>query len=47
MKLPKSLESILEDNLSGSVTLLKRLMLALEKELLDPELDAVTFIGYL
>lgn len=46
MKLPVALQQILNDNLSGSVTLLKRLMTALENELLDPELDPSTFISY-
>lgn len=47
MSLPKSIQVILDDNVSGSVTLLKRLMVVLEKELLDPELDPTSFIGYI
>ncbi len=47
MKLPLSLQQIIEDNTSGSVTLLKRLMIALENELLNPELDPASFIAYI
>jgi translation initiation factor 2B subunit (eIF-2B alpha/beta/delta family) len=47
MNLPASLQQIVDDNLSGSVTLLKRLMIALENELLNPELDPATFINYI
>ena len=46
MILPVALKNILDDNLSGSVTLLNRLMIALENELLNPELDPATFISY-
>lgn len=37
----------MDDKVSGSVTLLKRLMIALENELLNPELDPATFISYI
>ena len=47
MNIPPSIQQIMDDNLSGSVTLLKRLMMELEHELLDPETTAETFIGYL
>ncbi|MEX2369856.1 MAG: hypothetical protein WD578_02530 [Bacteroidales bacterium] len=47
MAIPDSLQHILKDNLSGSVTLLKKLMVALENELLNPVLDPATFIGYI
>lgn len=44
--LPDSIKLVLEDNLSGSVTLLKKLIVALENELVNPGLDPATFIGY-
>ncbi|MCF8226827.1 MAG: hypothetical protein K9J30_13200 [Bacteroidales bacterium] len=47
MILPEPLKQIQDDNLSGSVTLLKRLMVALENELMNPEMDAVTFMSYI
>lgn len=47
MILPASIQQILDDNLSGSLTLLKRLMIVLENELLNPELDPATFIAYI
>ncbi|HKK61261.1 MAG TPA: hypothetical protein VJ951_01800 [Bacteroidales bacterium] len=47
MQLPESIKQILDDNLSGSVTLLKRLMVALENELLNPETNDTVFIGYI
>jgi len=37
----------MDDKVSGSVTLLKRLMVALENEVLNPELDPATFISYI
>ncbi len=47
MKLPVSIQQIIDDNLSGSVTLLKRLIIELEKELLQTDLDAETFMRYI
>lgn len=47
MRLPHSIQKVLEDNVSGSVSLLKRLIIALENELLDPQLDPATFISYI
>ena len=47
MILPLSLQQIIDDNVSGSVTLLKRLMIVLENELLDPELNPATFIAWI
>lgn len=47
MLLPKTIKKILDDKLSGSVTLLKRLMISLENELLDPELSPSKFISYI
>ena len=46
MIIPSSIEQIFKDNVSGSVTLLKRLTVALENLLLDTELDPATFIAY-
>jgi translation initiation factor 2B subunit (eIF-2B alpha/beta/delta family) len=46
MPLPTSIQHILADNISGSVTLLKRLMTALETELLTNEkMDPSAFIN--
>lgn len=46
MPLPESVQRILKDNISGSVTLLKRIMTALENELLaNQEMDPSTFIN--
>ena len=47
MKLPQSIQHVMDDKVSGSVSLLKRLIIALENELLDPELDPATFISYI
>ena len=47
MKLPPSIQQVLDDKVSGSVTLLNRLMIALENELMDHELDPATFISYI
>ena len=47
MKLPDSIQRLLNDKFSGSISLLKRLMIALENELLDPQLDPATFISYI
>lgn len=47
MILPASLQNIVDDNLSGSVSLLNRFIVALENELLNPELDPATFISYI
>lgn len=47
MKLPASIEHVLNDKVSGSVTLLQRLIIALENELMDQELDPATFISYI
>jgi len=42
---PNAVREIIDDNLSGSVTLLKRLMVVLENELINPEYDPATFIA--
>lgn len=47
MRLPHSIQQVMDDKVSGSVSLLKRLIIALENELLDPELDPATFISYI
>lgn len=47
MILPDSIQRLLNDKFSGSISLLKRLMIALENELLDPQLDPATFISYI
>lgn len=47
MRLPPSIQRVLDDKVSGSVSLLNRLIIALENELLDPELDPATFISYI
>lgn len=47
MILPRALQQVINDNTSGSVTLLRRMMTALENELLDPGLDPATFISYI
>jgi translation initiation factor 2B subunit (eIF-2B alpha/beta/delta family) len=47
MKLPHSIQQVIDDKVSGSVSLLKRLIVALENELLDPDLDPATFISYI
>lgn len=47
MLLPQSLQQILDDNMSNSASLLKRLLHALETELLNPELSPSTFIAYI
>lgn len=47
MRLPDSIQQVLDDRVSGSVSLLKRLIIALENALLNPELDPATFISYI
>ncbi len=47
MRLPPSIQQVLNDKVSGSVTLLNKLMIALENELMDHELDPATFISYI
>jgi len=45
--IPDSIKQVLADNTSGSVTLLKRLIVALENLLMDPEVDPATFISWI